>query len=74
MKVLEVFIVVPTIMGDTLVSLLKNEEYPRKQEVAKGKQQILKKQFCGGTSLLKSGLFCQSRILRRNGTARDNPH
>ena len=39
MKVTEVFIA-PTNMGDTLVSLLKNEEYPRKQEVAKGRQQI----------------------------------
>ena len=32
------------------------------------------KQFCGGKSFLDSGLFCRSRILRRNGTARDNPH
>ena len=40
MKVMEVFIL-PTNMGDALVSLLKNEEYPSKQEVSKGKQQFL---------------------------------
>ena len=43
---MEVF-VLPANTGDALVSLLKNEEYPSKQEVSKGKQQFLKKHFCG---------------------------
>ena len=38
---------VPANMGDTLVSLLENEDCPRMQVVTKGKQQIPKKQFCG---------------------------
>ena len=40
-------LIVPTRMGDTLVSFLENEDWPRMQVVTKGKQQIPKKQFCG---------------------------